>query len=245
MAALTPRHRWMVSQVVSSFDLAEFEPVIENYFREQFSAKIDPFLKGTSATQHLLFSYKVKNNAAGAHSDIPGKLACSEGVSEDPGTKHVYFIRTVPFGKSLNLNVAADAELLFGELPDLPLQGLHTTLSSIFLPAVEHFDSSDWKKCPEEQRSELLSCTRSFCKELGEAIDSLAHGIQLRRPDARFALADIKKDYTLAARDPDVVEHFEELLDDWCRQIEKYLETSLEKGATQADTGPRSEASLV
>ena len=44
----------------------------------------------------------------------------------------------------MNLNTAADAELLFGELPDMALQGLHTTLSSIFLPAVEHFDNSDW-----------------------------------------------------------------------------------------------------
>ncbi|CDI77652.1 hypothetical protein EPH_0029460 [Eimeria praecox] len=185
MASLTPRHRWMASQVVSSFDLTEFEPLVESYFRDQFAAKVDPFLKGTSATQHLLFSYKVKSSPSAAQSDIPGKIICSEGVSEEHGTKHVYFIRTIPFGKSLNLNVAADAELLFGELPELPLQGLHTTLSAIFLPAVEHFDTSDWKKCPQEQRSEFLTCTRTFCKELGEAIDSLAHGIQLRRPDPR------------------------------------------------------------
>lgn len=58
----------------------------------------------------------------------------------------------------------------------------------------------------------------------------------------RFSLAEMRRDYTAAAKDPDVVEHFEELLDDWCRQIEKYLETSLDKGATQADSGPRSEA---
>ncbi|CDI82587.1 hypothetical protein EAH_00029220 [Eimeria acervulina] len=232
MASLTPRHRWMVSQLVSSFDLTEFEPLVEGYFRDQFAPKVDPFLKGTAATQHLVFSYKARNTQSAAHSDIPGKLICSEGVSEEPDSKHVYFIRTVPFGKSLNLNTAADAELLFGELPDMALQGLHTTLSSIFLPAVEHFDNSDWKKCPQEQRSELLSCTRTFCKELGEAIDSLAHGIQLRRPDPRFSLAEMRRDYTAAAKDPDVVEHFEELLDDWCRQIEKYLETSLDKGVS-------------
>lgn len=58
----------------------------------------------------------------------------------------------------------------------------------------------------------------------------------------RFSLADIRKDYTVAAKNPEVVSHFEELLDDWCRQIEKYLETSLDRGAAQADTGPRSEA---
>ncbi|CDJ56163.1 hypothetical protein, conserved, partial [Eimeria maxima] len=236
MATLTPRHRWMVAQVVSSFDLTEFEPLVESHFRDQFAPKVDPFLKGTSATQHLLFSYRVRSNPSATQSDIPGKLICSEGVSEEHGSKHVYFIRTIPFGKSVNLNAAADAELIFGELPELPLQGLHSTLASVFLPAVEHFDNTDWKKCPEEQRSELLSCTRNFCKELGEAIDSLAHGIQLRRPDSRFSLAEIRKDYTSAAKDSDVVEHFEELLDEWCRQIEKYLETSLDRSAAQIES---------
>lgn len=68
----------------------------------------------------------------------------TEEVSRDPGSTYVYFIRTIPFGKSLNLSTPADAELVFGEIPQLPLQALHTTLSSIFLPAVESFDTSDW-----------------------------------------------------------------------------------------------------
>lgn len=77
MASLTPRHRWMVSQLVSSFDLTEFEPLVEGYFRDQFAPKVDPFLKGTAATQHLVFSYKARNTQSAAHSDIPGKLICS------------------------------------------------------------------------------------------------------------------------------------------------------------------------
>lgn len=68
----------------------------------------------------------------------------TEEVSGDSDSIYVYFIRTIPFGKSLNLSTAADAELVFGEVPRLPLQALHTTLSSIFLPAVEQFDNSDW-----------------------------------------------------------------------------------------------------
>ena len=221
MATLTPRHRWMVAQVVSSFDLTEFEPLVESHFRDQFAPKVDPFLKGTSATQHLLFSYRVRSNPSATQSDIPGKLICSgataagrnngnsrrnfketnaveeahtsilsinqtrrglkmpnismqslafhmsrppafrieglhpyigvnrwlcatEGVSEEHGSKHVYFIRTIPFGKSGNLDAAAGAGLFFGALPELPLQGLHSTLASVFLPAVEHFDNTDW-----------------------------------------------------------------------------------------------------
>ncbi|CDJ70102.1 hypothetical protein, conserved [Eimeria necatrix] len=259
MATLTPRHRWMVAQVVSSFKLAEYEPLVEALFRDQFAIKIDPFLKGTSSTQYLLFSYHAGTHPASPRADIPGKLICSvlaasssqtvvtscicaaEGVSDEAGSKYVYFLRTIPFGKSLNLSTPADAELAFGELPELPLQALHTALSGIFLPTVEHFDKADWKKCTDEQRNEFLACTRTLCKELGEAIDALAHGIQLKQPDPRFSLADIRMDYIAAAKNPDIVSHFEELLDDWCKEIERYLEASLDKGAAIADNGPRSE----
>lgn len=41
------------------------------------------------------------------------------------------------------------------------------------------------KKCTDEQRNEFLACTRTLCKELGEAIDALAHGIQLKQADPR------------------------------------------------------------
>lgn len=77
MAALTPRHRWMVAQVVSSFKLAEYEPLVEALFRDQFAIKIDPFLKGTSSTQYLLFSYQAGTHPASPRADIPGKLICS------------------------------------------------------------------------------------------------------------------------------------------------------------------------
>ncbi|KAL8448489.1 hypothetical protein Emed_003750 [Eimeria media] len=239
MAALSPRHRWMVSQIITVFNLAEHEPLVENLFRNQFSHKVDTFLKGTSAAQHLLFSYQGETKPPSPAGNIEGKLVCTEEVSEDSNNLYVYFIRTVPFGKSLNLSVSTDSELLFGEISSLPLQALHNTLSSIFLPAVEHFDNSDWKKSTAEQQNELVSSTRKFCKELREAVDSLSHGIQLRRPDPRFSLAEINGDYTAAARNPEVVSHFEELLEDWCRQIEKYLETSLDKGTAHADAGPR------
>lgn len=51
-------------------------------------------------------------------------------------------------------------------------------------------------------------------------------------------------DYIAAAKNPDIVAHFEELLDDWCKEIERYLEASLDKGAAIADNGPRSEVSI-
>ncbi|OEH76363.1 hypothetical protein cyc_02562 [Cyclospora cayetanensis] len=242
MASITPRERWMVSQVVTAFQLAPYESAIQTLFRNRFASKIDPFLKGLSSSQHLLFFYEGGNEPSTHPGPIIDKLSCSEGISMDPDCGFVYFIRTIAFRKPVNLNIAGDADLVFGQFPQLPLQSLHSTLRSFFLPAVEYFDNSDWKKCSHNQRNDLIRFTSNFCKELGEAIDSFTDGIQLRKPDPRFSLIEIRMDYLRACRNPDIVSHFEELLDEWCRQIEKYLEASSDAGATQTDGGPRSEA---
>lgn len=54
-----------------------------------------------------------------------------------------------------------------------------------------------------------------------------------------------RRDPGLAARNPETVAHFEVLLEDWCRQIERYLETSLEHTTEAPDAGPRSEVRLL
>ena len=77
MASLTPRHRWMVSQVVAVFGLADHEPTVERLFKEQFAPKVEPFLKGMSTNQHLLFSYQGCSDPAAPSADITGKLTCS------------------------------------------------------------------------------------------------------------------------------------------------------------------------
>lgn len=67
----------MVAQLVAVFDLADYEPIVENLFRDQFAIKVDPFLKGTSATQHLLFSFQASSKSSASTADVEGKLVCS------------------------------------------------------------------------------------------------------------------------------------------------------------------------
>ena len=48
----------------------------------------------------------------------------------------------------------------------------------------------------------------------------------------------------IVKENPEIVQHFESLLDQWCRQIEAYLEESLEtqqRSREGSDPGPRSE----
>lgn len=82
-----------------------------------------------------------------------------------------------------------------------------------------------------------------FSGELSEAIKSLSGGIELRALENKY---DVDP-RTMAAHDivrehPEVVQQFEQLLDQWCRQIEQYLEQSLDKGETKdREPGPHTE----
>lgn len=66
----------MVSQLVAVFNLADYKPLVEKLFRDEFAPKVDPFLRGTSVAQHLLFSYQ-DGTGPSSSAYIEGKLVCS------------------------------------------------------------------------------------------------------------------------------------------------------------------------
>ncbi|PFH32514.1 putative dynein gamma chain, flagellar outer arm [Besnoitia besnoiti] len=243
MAALHPRHRWMVSQVVAAFNLEDEETAVEFAFRGHFFSKIEKLLSGFSRRQYIIFVYQEPKDGKSAASDssLDAKLICTDGTESGLHARAIYFLKTTPRGKPVNVNVASDAEVLFGEIASTPLSSLSVMLSDVFLPVVERFTEQEWKSCRSEQRREFVGGFRSFCKDLSGAVHSLSCGIDLRKPDSAKVSDDARRDPALAAKNPETVLHFEGLLEDWCRQIERYLETSLEQSNEPPDAGPRSE----
>lgn len=77
---------------------------------------------------------------------------------------------------------------------------------------------------------------------LTEAVNCLAGGIELRRPDERLAAFEPRPgSYTAAAADPEASKAAEDCLAEWCRQVEELLAAS-EKvapgGCEQMGMGP-------
>jgi dynein heavy chain, axonemal len=102
-------------------------------------------------------------------------------------------------------------------------------------------DSYDnWGKVDDEQKNDFISEIGSFITNLNEALNSFASGLDLRSPDAKIIRAvEVKAHRT--ALPPDAVDHFESLLNEWCNQIEKYLNQPSDSGADTDDVGPRGE----
>jgi hypothetical protein len=84
-------------------------------------------------------------------------------------------------------------------------------------------------QCDPEQRTEFQNCFEKFTGDLGDAIKSLSGGIELQRLADEWRIDSKVTSYHDVVKDhPEIVSHFEQVLEEWCRQIEQYLEETLE-----------------
>jgi hypothetical protein len=94
-------------------------------------------------------------------------------------------------------------------------------------------------KVDEEQKNDFISEIGSFITNINEALNSFASGLELRAPDPKFHKVFEAKSHRTALPN-EAVDHFEVLLNEWCNQIERYLEQPLHTSDTE-DVGPRGE----
>src|SRR5690606_23581489 len=78
-----------------------------------------------------------------------------------------------------------------------------------------------------------------FITNINEALNSLASGLELRNPDPQiFQLIDAKTHRTNIPAG--AIDHLEQLLEEWCNQIERFLEAPTQ-GRNTEDIGPKGE----
>ena len=85
-----------------------------------------------------------------------------------------------------------------------------------------------------EQRNEFLHSLDIFNRNLQSSIRSLSGGLELRKPDSK-----IEQLGSMAAEDTALVIASMNLLHEWCRNIEQYLDDSDRSRWETPDSGPR------
>lgn len=237
----------MVEVAASAFDKDPQQ--VEDVFREHANLKrLNDFLEGKSKHHHIfIFDQKTDViNDVGEPVDGPGdtKIIVTAGEQERLKGRAVFFLRTLPADKAIKVDIPTDNDLLFGEMSGNPLESLNTSLGSVFLPFLKR-SGTDWGLCDVDQKKQFLDGFDKFSGELGEAISSLSGGIELKSIDPQYEIDPrTAASHDIVKENPEIVQHFESLLDQWCRQIEAYLEESLEtqqRSREGADPGPRSE----
>lgn len=167
----------------------------------------------------------------------PKVLSISDGSNGLMVCKCCYFVRNVPSGIALDMTKSGESDLLFGELGNSALGTIEAILSQSYRPMLDSYDN--WGKVDEEQKNDFISEIGSFITNINEALTSFASGLELRAPDQKFYKALEVKSHR-AALPSEAVDHFETLLNDWCNQIERYLDQPLHASDVD-DVGPRGE----
>ena len=160
----------------------------------------------------------------GSKKEIGPEFFVSFGDSVKMEAKCCYFIRTEDF---VDTSVANDTALLYGEISDTPLKTIEAILSFAYRPMFSC--SKEWGKANDEQKDDFKAELDRFTHTIVSALETMSGGLELRHPNSEeINNCDAKN---LQSFTPSILEsrdticHLEEILEEWCNQIESYLAT--------------------
>jgi dynein heavy chain len=238
--SLSERHRWCVKKILEVFEPELDGETVQTFIRNEANLNhFTSFFRGDNSGRLFVFYQPVvtegdESFSAGAG---PKVLSISDGNEGVMMNKCCYFVRNVQPGVGLDLAKSGDPDLLFGELGDSALGSIEAILSQSYRPMLDTYDN--WGKVDDEQKNDFVSEIGSFINNINEALNSFASGLELRSPDMKlYKSLEIKSHRTSLPIES--VDHFEKLLNEWCNQIESYLNSSAHKSSAD-DIGPRGE----
>jgi dynein heavy chain len=151
----------------------------------------------------------------------------SSGDSVPINSRCCYFLRQ---GDSIDSSIANDSSLLYGEILDSPLETIKSLLSSTYLPLFT--ESSEWGDTNDEQKADFNDEVNKFVHNLSVAVESISGGLELRElesshlePAVDPATAESQTLEEKAQQEAETIAKLENLLDEWCGQVEKYMES--------------------
>jgi len=208
MSNMKARHVWCAQKVAFHFaqhdiDAASATKVVESNF-----GTFDNLFEENNETSKV-FVYADEGSL---------QISLDAGNGDLLKTGACYFVRLRKDRPAI-AEQANCPNLVFGQLSDSPLSSLETLLSEVYKPLLD-CDTKQWGKANSTQSAEFLGEVDKFATDLQDAVKHLQGGIELRKPEADFIAMYDSNDNS---SDADMLAHFDGLLDEWCREIEKLL----------------------
>ena len=221
----------MISRLSEAMELSE--DVVESMMLvPKVLEKIKFFFAADGPTKIVIFLNQEENGMMNFE-------VCYRDFNSVKGTA-VYFMKHKR-GKdkddmyAVDATKANDGAISFGIIRN-PLESLEAVMRCVYRPMIQDLGVETWGQSSDEQKQEFLLSIDSFCKGLQESIRSLSGGLELRKPDNR-----IEQLSSPTAADVALITNCINLLQDWCRNIEHYLEDSDRNRWETPDSGPDTE----
>lgn len=257
--SLLARHRYIISRLTEAFELEEIlveemmlmpEPLqsINNFFSAEGPTKIIITVDDTPQ-QHTKLRLQSGGTRARDELGSPEKPRPSKSLivhNDDVScttTLAVFFIK-VKKTKNGDDHFAVDAtkfndgSLSFGVIRD-PLESLELLMRCVYRPMIQDLNTDIWGEATHDQRNEFTVCMDTFIRGLQDNIRNLSAGLELPKPDSRLETIGINA----ASTNPVLVTTSMNLLYEWCRNIENYLDDSNRSRWETPDSGPDTELS--
>ncbi|EEY63593.1 dynein heavy chain, outer arm [Phytophthora infestans T30-4] len=136
--------------------------------------------------------------------------------------------------------VANDHLLTYGVLDSSVLLSIETHLAQLFVPMLTSREESEWGQAESDTRNDFMLGLKSFVTDVQENLKAMNTGLDLRKPDKRYDTSDSRSLSKLSS-DDGAVQHFVELVKDWCKQTEAYLEDNDQGRWESHEAGPATE----
>ena len=237
----TERHRWVASKIEECFSPEVTADAAQLFVRQEENLnRFTMLFKGDTNVGRLFVLYQPVSQEGEAWMDSPKQLILSDGSSEAMLSKCCYFIRNFAPGQAIDLTKSGDSDILYGELGESALGTIEAILSQSYLPMLETYDN--WGKVDEEQKKDFITEFNAFVTNINETLNSFANGLVLRSPDPKlYAFVEQKVHRPFDQKVPaETIDHFEMLLNEWCNQINLYLDQPTVVAGGD-DIGPRGE----
>ena len=249
--SLLARHRYMVQRVADAFGYADEEPVENMMLASDILQGIDFFFSFEGPRKIILTiveeEEKLKEKAT--HHKKRAHANTSQG-KETRKIMKIFFndVEVLPnvavyFMKARRHSdddspreidaTKVDTSMSFG-IMRAPLKSLEVLMRCVYRPMIQTMEDEAWGDTKPEQQNEFVQSIDLFSKGLEDSIRNLTGGIELKKPDERVETLG-----HAAANDPELVIRSLNLLDDWCRSIETYLDDS--SRAESMESGPDTE----
>jgi len=231
--------RWCISRIQETFGLDT--RTVEESLNDQHNFNSLESVLHETASVFVFFQPVYALNELGEWTMVRSEpeLIYTDGSDENTRMrckKACFFLRIGPIDK----DVSSCENLLHGEIGDDPLRSLEMSLTKLYKPLYE--SRIDWGKAQKDQSSEFMESLGKITVDLKESIKSLCGGLELRKSDKKYDLEGKNFSQRGTQEDQELITHYENLLEEWCTEIETYLEGNSDSyEANAVDAGPMTE----
>lgn len=242
---LDGRHRHIIGIVAQQLGLSA--TVVEDAIL--VGTQIDhfeDFFKANGTSKLLIFHQEAENSRpVTGHRAKARQIFVTTGKKEGLKGTCIVFLR--PNANRAISPANMHAEIVYGlEVQSKDggiLESLENSLSRFLLPALKA--QENWGELSRKKNGilvEFLEQVSKFVEVLSEARSSLTESVRLKDPEGIDVNAFTKmQDYVSAATNPETVAAVEDIVANWCKQIEQVLAESEQMRKEADDIGPKAE----